>query len=434
MDIKNSKEIIKNVLERYNFSTVYSDTGESYGIETSKNYVDSTEALNFLYSSSVVGSKSLGIFKELPFFEITVPLRAECLFITHKLPRHISTPLFIVRHSDDLSQKLVLALKLSLENKIPVTVVISHNALNNYSDIEQTDSDLGRISPFISGETFKQSINIDSLRSVYESMDNTLKEMYSAQGSSLSIENSNMFFPDYLIPGILPSSIDNIKNEQITTTVEEEKSIRDFFIENYNISLSFNIEEKMELPDVPDLLCPGCPFVNIFIKGMSEDTVVFTDVMCKGIMKAFPNINYMTIDGYMGVISNEVKSKTLFIGRASSYKNHYHQFLSKRGRIILLNDCDIQKIDGLSKIRHPKKMCKEKNILYPYSCNNIKKYGRIKVKLNKCSCMKNNKGCGVFERTLCPAIYKQSDTTYVDQKLCTGCLACKAVCDSGAVS
>lgn len=434
MDTRTSKEIIKNVLERYNFSTVYSDTGESYGIETSNNYVDSVEAVDFLYSSSVIGSKSIGFFKEVPFFEITVPLRAECLFITYTLPKYICSPLFIIRNADELSQKLVLALKLSIENKIPVTVLISNNSANNFSDFEQADSDLGRISPFISEATFKQNINKDDLHSLYENLNNYLKEIYNNTGSSLSIENRNMFFPDYLLPQIVPSSVESIKDNTILTMPDEEKQIREFFLENYNINLNLQADENIDIPDVPDLLCPGCPFVNIFVKGIDKDTVIFTDITCKGIKKAFPNINIVTIDGYMGIITNEVKSKTLFIGKASSYKSHYHQFLSKRGRVILLNDCNIGKVDGFTKIRHPKKLSKDRNTLYPYSCNNIKKYSGVKVKLNKCSCMKNDKNCGVFERTLCPAIYKQSDIMSVDHKLCSGCLACKAVCDMGAVS
>ena len=155
--------------------------------------------------------------------------------------------------------------------------------------------------------------------------------------------------------------------------------------------------------------------------------------MCKGVLEAYQELNYLTIDGYMGIISSEVRSSTLFIGNASSYKSHYHNFISKRGRVILLNDSDVPKVNGFSTIRHPKKLNKIKNTLYPYSCNNIKKYSKVKVKLNKCSCMKNNAPCSVFEKTLCPALYTAADGILIDNTMCSGCLACKELCSQGAV-
>ena len=36
MNIRNSKEIIQNILERYNFTAIYSDSCNKFGIETSK--------------------------------------------------------------------------------------------------------------------------------------------------------------------------------------------------------------------------------------------------------------------------------------------------------------------------------------------------------------------------------------------------------------
>ena len=112
MDIRNSKEIIQNILERYNFTAIYSDSCNKFGIETSKNYVDGNDAIDFLYSSATIGSKALGFFTELPFFEVTRPLRAECLFITQSLPKYISTPVIIIKNAEDISARLTLALKI----------------------------------------------------------------------------------------------------------------------------------------------------------------------------------------------------------------------------------------------------------------------------------------------------------------------------------
>lgn len=436
MDIRNSKEIIQNILERYNFTAIYSDSCNQFGIETSKNYVDSNDAIDFLYSSAVIGSKALGIFAELPFFEVTRPMRAECLFITQTLPKYISTPVIIIKKAEDISARLTLALKISVEHKVPVTVVITHNASNNYTDFERANNDLGRISPYISAATFKQSISKVELKETYNAINNTLMQALPAQVSEnikhISLQHKG-FFPEFFVPEIKPESI-NILNNEICVYKSEKELIEKFFFNNYNIEFNFKETEDKVYPKISNLLCPGCPFVNIFARGVEKDTIIFTDIACKGVLEAFPELNYLTIDGYMGIISSEVRPSTLFIGNASSYKSHYNNFISKRGRVILLNDNSVSKVDGFSSIRHPKKLSKVKNTLYPYSCNNIKKYSKVKVKLNKCSCIQNNTPCSVFEKTLCPAIYASSNNILVDSAICNGCLACKALCSQGAVS
>lgn len=436
MDIRNSKEIIQNILERYNFAAIYSDGCNKFGIETSKNYVDGNDAIDFLYSSATIGSKALGFFTELPFFEVTRPVRAECLFITQSLPKYISTPVIIIKNAEDIAARLTLALKLSVEHKVPVTVVITHNASNNYTDFERANNDLGRISPYISAATFKQSISKVELKETYNAVNNNLMQAFPVNSfeniTYISLQHKG-YFPDYFVPEIKPA-VFKVLSSDIYTYKSEKDFLEKFFFNNYNTEFNFKEKEDKVYPQINNLLCPGCPFVNIFARGVEKDTIIFTDITCKGVLEAFPELNHITIDGYMGIISSEVRSSTLFIGKASSYKSHYSSFISKRGRIILLNDSGISKIDGFSAIRHPKKLNKTKNTLYPYSCNNIKKYSKVKVKLNKCSCITNNTPCSVFEKTLCPAIYTSSNSILIDNSMCNGCLACKALCSQGAVS
>ncbi len=436
MDIRNSKEIIQNILERYNFAAIYSDSCNKFGIETSKNYIDGNDAIDFLYSSATIGSKALGFFTELPFFEVTRPTRAECLFITQTLPKYISTPVIIIKDAEDISARLTLALKLSVEHKVPVTVVITHNASNNYTDFERANNDLGRISPYISASTFKQSIAKEELKETYNTINNNLLQAFSTNITDnithISLQHKG-YFPDFFIPEIKPE-IFKVFSNNISTYKSEKDLLEKFFFNNYNTEFRFKELEDKIYPQISNLLCPGCPFVNIFARGIEKDTIIFTDITCKGVLEAYPELNYLTIDGYMGIVSSEVRSSTLFIGRASSYKSHYNNFISKRGRVILLNDSGVSKIDGFSTIRHPKKLTKTKNTLYPYSCNNIKKYSRVKVKLNKCSCMKDNTPCSVFEKTLCPAIYTSANSILIDNAMCNGCLACKVLCSQGAVS
>lgn len=436
MDIRNSKEIIQNILERYNFAAIYSDSCNKFGIETSKNYIDGNDAIDFLYSSATIGSKALGFFTELPFFEVTRPARAECLFITQTLPKYISTPVIIIKDAEDISARLTLALKLSVEHKVPVTVVITHNASNNYTDFERANNDLGRISPYISASTFKQSIAKEELKETYNTINNNLLQAFSTNITDnithISLQHKG-YFPDFFIPEIKPE-IFKVFSNNISTYKSEKDLLEKFFFNNYNTEFRFKELEDKIYPQISNLLCPGCPFVNIFARGIEKDTIIFTNITCKGVLEAYPELNYLTIDGYMGIVSSEVRSSTLFIGRASSYKSHYNNFISKRGRVILLNDSGVSKIDGFSTIRHPKKLTKTKNTLYPYSCNNIKKYSRVKVKLNKCSCMKDNTPCSVFEKTLCPAIYTSANSILIDNAMCNGCLACKVLCSQGAVS
>ena len=167
---------------------------------------------------------------------------------------------------------------------------------------------------------------------------------------------------------------------------------------------------------------------------VNAETIIYTDIKCEGVKKAFSELNFISIDGYIGIIASDIKVQTLFIGYASSYKPHYSKFLSKRGRMILLSDTGINKINGFSYIKHPKRVGNTKNLIYPYSCNNIKNFSKVKVRLNKCNCAAEHTSCGVLEKTLCPAIYKNSNNMLVDANMCNGCLACKAMCSKGALS
>lgn len=439
MDIQNTEEIIKNILDRYNFSTIYNDTIYLNDIETSKNYIDVKSAIEFLYSSAIVGNKSLGIFKEVPYFHITTPLRSEFLIITNNLPDYISTPTIIIKKTEDIVKKLLTSIRISSEFKIPVTVVITENVINNYSSSAKVNNDLGRVNAFLSETTFKNLFTKKDVDTIYKSVDELcsttfpLDEKEAEQyENNLSLNDTDKYFPDYLIPGILPATI--VKNltsySSYVCLSNENETLVEFFKNNYNYELK-TIEEDDELvPDVIEFLCPGDPYVNIFIKHTNKDTVIYTDSNCDAVYKVFPQLTYMTIDGYIGIIANDVKRDTLFIGKASSYKPHYANFLSKRGRMILLNDNNVSKIPGFVSIRHPKKLPTSKNVLFPYSSHNIKSYMKGKIKI-KYDCSSYNLNCGLIDKTRCPAIYLTQNGLSIDSNICTGCLACKAYIKSG---
>lgn len=437
MNIKSSKEIIKNILERYNFSQVYNETEKTYGLNVSKNVTDSFHAIDFLYASAVTGNKTAGIFEELPHFSITVPLRGECLLITSKLPKSINAPTIFIRKASELTDKLVLALKVSVEGKVPAVVVISPNAENNYAEDTHISSDIGRISPFISGGTFKQRFSKDELKNVFDNIETLLEAAYPEKTFSkdgISFYNHRLDFPDYMIPARLPKAMDKFKKTPISAPQDEIDELSTLFLNGYNREFSFNAIEANSQINTAELLCPGCPFVNIHIRAKEKSTVVFTDVNCPGVKTLFPDMTYISPDGYMGIINSEIKADTLFIGKASSYKAHYGKLSSGRGRMILLNDCALSKLDGFHALRHPKKLSKSRNTLYPYSCGNIKKYSKVRINFKKCECLKDNTECKAIGSVFCPAIYKADGKYMIDSDMCSGCLACKAACDRGAVS
>lgn len=436
MDIRNSKEIIQDILERYNFASIYAGSGNLLNIESSENFVDEHDALDFLYSSAVIGSKALGIFNSLPFFHIFTPLRTECLLVTFSLPKKICNPVIVIKKAEEIVAKLTLSLKLTLEHKVPVTVVIAPNALNNYAEFNKSNSDMGRISPYISKSTFKQSLSQDELSDIYTAIYKTLSQTFPSayNGEVFSLQSKHGFFPDYFLPAPYDENISFLKSKKLDIYENEKDELTSFFYENYNITLNINTIENRNFPVVKDLLCPGCPFVNILNKAVNAETIIYTDIKCEGVKKAFSELNFISIDGYIGIIASDIKVQTLFIGYASSYKPHYSKFLSKHGRMILLSDTGINKINGFSYIKHPKRVGNTKNLIYPYSCNNIKNFSKVKVKLNKCNCAAEHTSCGVLEKTLCPAIYKNSKNMLVDANMCNGCLACKAICSKGALS
>ena len=278
---------------------------------------------------------------------------------------------------------------------------------------------------------------IEELKEIYANIHKALSNNFTTEYNDeiFSLKYKHGYFPDYFIPFIVTESILSIKNKKLEVYESEKESLSNFFYENFNISLELSPVKDRVFPEVKDLLCPGCPFVNILNKGVSADTIVYTNIRCEGVKKAFSEqLNFVSIDGYIGIISSEIKVPTLFIGYASSYKPHYYKFLSKRGRMILLSDTGVNKLSGFSFIKHPKKLGNTKNTIYPYSCNNIKMYSKVKIKFNKCQCIKENKPCEVVDKTLCPAIYRASNNMLLDSDMCNGCLACKVVCSKGAIS
>ncbi len=435
MDIKNSKEIIAGFVERYNFSHIFTDSGLPLGKEAAPLRLSAGEAVEFLLSSALTGSKVIGFFDRLPAVSVKRSLRGECIFVSRRLPEKIDVPTLFCRRSGDIASYLVLALKTAADCKLPVSVVISDDALNNYADPVKTVCDLARTSPYLHPDTFKNlfdGASFASCAAVAESAFSSALGSGETEGGVLSFSDNDLPFFPYLLPGILPENAENLKGKTIKIPAGEALAVVSMLNNSYALAVSPESAGEEKWPETADFLCPGCPFVNIFARIRDKEAVFFTDIECEGALNFFP-LNRVSIESYMGLLSESLNVKTVFIGRASGYKPCYDGLL-KNGRVIFLNDCGLSGINICASVKHPKKITGEKNALFPYGCGNIKSYSKVRINPKKCRCIKDGVPPACAEAVKCPAIYVKNDVAAIDGNMCTGCLACKTACPFGAIS
>lgn len=436
MDIKNSKHIIKDILGRHNFASLYFENGFAWESGFANFYGEPAAAIEFLLSSAVTGNKVVGFFKNLPFFRIEYFIRGECVFVTENIPIKVKWPTIFCRKPENFSSKFALALKVSRESKLPVVLVVSQNAVNGYADFVKPETDLARTSPYIHPSTMNAKVEDKALADNFAVAENILKTELAQKAfvtDELSFIDPKLPFFDYLLPKRPTEAVLSLAGKKISVPEDEAAFITKFLKLNYSLDLSVIPIKNENLFETKEFLCPGCPFANIFIKFSSENKIIFTDVSCDGLFKAFDMV-YSSFDSYGGLISKGLNMETVFIGVASAYKPYYKDFI-KNGRVIFLNDCGVDGISVCSSIRHPKKFPKDKNnILYPYGCFNIKKYSKPKIKAKKCHCHEKGESCEAMNKTKCPALFVSEGKINIDANLCSGCYACKTVCKFGAIS
>lgn len=435
MDIKNSREIIAEFIERHNFSHILTDGGLPFGKDGAYIRMDGKEAVEFMVSSAFTGGKVLGFFSQLPAVSIERAVRGECIFISRRLPERIDVPTLFCRRSDDIADVLVLAFKTAADCNLPISVIISDDALNNYAASSKTISDLARISPYLHPAAFKNIFDDASFAACVSVAENAFAAAFKSiktDSDILSFADSDLPFFSYLLPGVPPENAEILRGKTIKSAAKEAKAIACVLNNSYALGVSFENMEEENVPQAADFLCQGCPFVSIFARIKDKDTVFFTDIKCEGVLSFFP-LNNISLASYMGLLSDGLNVKTMFIGSASGYKPSYDSLL-RNGRVIFLNDCALSGINICSSVKHPKKITGTKNSLFPYGCANIKKYSRVGVNYRKCRCIKNGESPVCTAVVRCPAIYVKNDTVAIDGNVCTGCLACKIACPFGAVS
>lgn len=435
MDIRNSKEIIKDILGRYSFSSRYFENGFGWELGLANFYGEPKAAIDFLLASAFTGNKVIGFFKQVPIFSISRFIRGECIFIAENLPEKMTIPTLFCRDSKNFANIFSCALKTSQESKLPVLIVIAPNAINGFANFEKPTIDQARTSPYIYIDSVHEVVTEDSMAANLKVAENVLAAEYPQkpfENSYISFNDPEAEYFNYFIPGRPPEIVKSLKNKKISMPEDEAVALYEFVLSNFGIRLQIESLENSKVCETKEFLCPGCPFVNIFIKSNLENKVVFTNISCEGLFAAYKPI-FATIDTYAGMLSNGLNVETLFIGSASSYKPYYDDFI-KNGRVVFLNNCGISGINNCSSIRHPKKFQKDKNTLYPFGCFNIKKYPKLSVKTKKCLCVEKNEPCDCMEKTKCPAIFISNGHASIDANLCVGCHACKAVCKFGAIS
>lgn len=432
MNIKVSSEIISEFIERYNFCHIFVDKSLPLNIKHSPLYFNNDDGAKFLISAAVTGKKNIGFFNRLPKIVINHTLRGECLFICRNLPERVDIPMIFCREPNELFTSLVLALKVSSESKLAVVIVVSDNAFNNYTEAERINCDLVRTSPYLHQKTFKTILDSRGFNDCVVTAENilksTLKPFDCSRVEELSFNNSKMPFFSYLLPGKAP---DCLRDKTVTAPTSEAASIEKILNNSYLLNTFVKGTEEKISQNMKDFLCSGCPFVNIIVRMKDKNTVIFTDIECKGILKVF-DLTPISLEAYMGLLSEHLNIKTLFIGFASNYKPAYDELL-KNGNIIFLNDCGLSNISICTSPNHPKKTITERSSLFPYSCNNIRQYRIAKINSKKCRCINNGNQPVCLEVVKCPALYIKNDSVSIDSNSCTGCFACRVVCPFGAI-
>jgi len=428
MDIRNSKELITEFISKSNFIQIYSDPNLNFIISDELINFDKDKVIDFLLSSAVAGHKAIGFFKELPMFETKQFVRGDCILITNSLPVSINLPTLFCKELDKLSMILCMAMKLSNEIKLPIIVVISDNVLNNFTTAELQYYDYNRVSGYISDKSFSDTINPSVMDELMIATKNILDKVIPNEKKykAISFYNRHLPFFNYLLP---TSETEEKYAYEINVPEDEYEQLRKLLKNNcYRLKIDNTIVVNKFNIELHDYLCPGCPFLVYFTEQYNENIIYFTDIQCEGIKKKY-NIIHTSIESYIGINSQTIRNETVFIGRASAYNPNYLPLL-KLGKIILLNNANIKSIDKFVKIKHPKDMVKDVNLLlFPYSCYNIKRYKLVKTNKKACNCDQDVdlKYPICIDKLDCAAI-SITDKVSINKDLCTGCRACIKVC------
>ena len=432
MGIINSSASLIDYISGIGFSSIYVE--DNFPLAVSGTFrMDAVNAVQYLLASAVVGNKAAGFFHCAPKIPSDRALRGVCIFVSLELPDEIEIPIFFCKKPEGLAEMLPRVLKVSIDTNMPVYVVISANILNNYMTKPFPKSDMDRISPYLHVNTFSAKRDIHSVQQKMLTVYSELRASMTQNKVSdrMAFELPKEDFPLYIFPLRIPEQRALFTGLKTIHTTEKDLP---FFHRLIHILHDLDIDISPDLLPVPidvkTALCPGCPFTAMYANLPLKDVIVFTSVRCAAVKNVYP-VEQVSIMEYMGVLSRKVNLPTLFAGNLSetlSVKN----LLIGNGTFILLNDCSEKA--PFPYISHPSKLKTVKNMVFPYSCGNIKTYSRLKKSMKRCVCYKNDTDAGCVENSHCPAMMRGENDLRINFKLCTGCRSCVPYCDKRALS
>jgi NAD-dependent dihydropyrimidine dehydrogenase PreA subunit len=428
----NTTTAFEEYIGNLQFSCVYAETSFPLKLLSSLR-LTASEAADYLQASAVAGNRSAGFFRTLPLIRPKVPIRGVCVFFTLELPDTFSIPVFICRDGTTLLELLPLALKTSQDANIPVQVVLGANALYNYTDKNFKLPDLARLTPYIQSDTFAGVWEVEAKNKKLLNEFTALSSVSPMQPfeETMVFEDPFTAFPKYAFPINIKEQRDLFKGLKIIKTA---KGNAPFFHYLLNDLLNLNIQIEAELGgetvETAVFLCPGCPFA-LFSSYLSlNDYLVFTSISCAAVEKKF-GFSKIRLQEFLGLNFKKLNHPTLYIGNLSETSCDFPLPAEDWFHFIFLKDTDAR--HPFPSAGAPYKLKHKRDFIFPYSCESIKRYGKVKINRKKCKC-----GTGAealcASKTACPALAFGETHILLDETLCTGCRACVPYCKNKALS
>ncbi len=432
MTIINSTESLISYIQGMNFSTIYVEDNFPLAIPGTFR-MQAPNALQYMLASAAVGNKVIGFFHRIPKIFNDRPLRGICLLISTRLPDELETPAFFCRKPEQMADIFPRAIKVSTDTNMPVQIIIAANILNNYMTEPLPSGDLDRVSPYLNGSTFAAKRELQpaqqKLLAAYSALRTSFPQ--SAMPAKLAFGLPDEEFPPYIFPVNIPEQRALFEGLRSISTTDTDLP---FFHKLIHILHDMDIELTPALTPEPvetkTYLCPGCPFAAMYANLPLKEVIVFTSVQCEAAKHAYP-IEQVSMMEYLGIVSRKLNVLTLFVGNLSEALP-IRNALMENGTFILLNDCGEKA--PFPPASSPSKLKILKNATFPYSCNNIKKYAKIKNNIKKCVCYLNNANPGCADGSRCPALIRKANGIHINGKLCTGCRSCVSYCEKKALS
>jgi ferredoxin len=425
----NSTDSVINFIENLDLAEIYVEDNFPLPV-TSTIKMQAQTAASMLIGSAMVGNKVVGFFHKVPPFEANRPLRAFCVFFASQLPDCINVPLFFCKTPSQLVELLPRAVKTSTDTGMPVQVIISANALNNYTHKAIPYEIQDKSQPYFSDNilTWKPSQKEDKVKAAHAYL---TQAMPPKQGeANISLKLNEAWFPEYIMPMSHSQSGQLQGLTKIKTTPEELSFVSTWLCGLLGLRVEITADLEPEPALVTTELCPGCPFMAIFACKDIVTYKVFTSVNCRAIREIY-GVHYATYAEMRGMLSKKLNVQPLFVSMASQAPDVKPSELVNGTVILLQDNNDAPKLPFIKAMEKLKSI---KNCALPYGCTNIKKASLPKFNIKKCNCISSATEPICKQSTHCPALYEGETAIKINKTLCSGCRVCTGYCPTKALS